>query len=233
MSNLFFILFVNYLYSMIKLKSLLSEDPTGKISNKRNKEVIRKFGEFLFGDALGQDERDTEIESEYFSKIKNFVIGHFNNTSKSKIVNVLKSLHDIKKDYPDVLVPETNKLYRSTFLSNEQIKSLGEKSSYKTDISIFEKGYVYKAKDIVQSWSANLNAVSQFQEVSLNDYAVDLEEVKPVILYTEIPEDQILFSFEFLNHIAYGTNVEYEIVRVSRQPLKCTVLVNDIIWDSI
>ena len=178
-----------------------------------------EFGEYLFGGYFGS-EKDTPIESKIFE----LVVDYFkeNKTIPQKYIDKLESL---KKEFPEILKPfkHHKTAWRKTMSSDDdKLTEWLEKNKSKVreegEYFVFPN-YIYKPKSSLQSWSTSMRAVSYFTPMKHGSggYVRNKGSVE-LILETKI-DDTFLFNTKFTGEVGYTD--EFEIVRVSKKPIKC------------
>lgn len=187
-----------------------------KISKSKAEEL---FGQELFGELRGLQERDTEFEKKVFSEIEKFI----NSNKKSKeFVKFMKLLRDSKIHFPDVLKTDAKTVYRGSTIPSEELSEyLNKESIKKFGKNVIEiPNYTYYPKGQVQSWSKNTKVV-------LRDFALSMNMKLIPVMYETKVDDDFIFSTKITNFIAMysGYPKEYEIIRVSDKPIKTTLYI--------
>ena len=225
--------------SNILRKGLLFEDDS-------NRDCLNKFGKELFGDQFGGFEKNTKLEDEYANLIRNFGDIQFGSNINSKIIDALQDLKNCMSTYPEILVPESETVYRGS------VMKLG--FFIKNGLKLSEEGidYKYTPRTPIQSWSANEKMASEFMG-SYDEDLVDLGKlfvkyqlkgVKyedkfflevltknqfmnlkiPILYIANVDKNGFLFKHEYFNKLT-GEN-EDEVIRVSSEPIDVKLKIN-------
>jgi GNAT superfamily N-acetyltransferase len=232
------------LLEVIKISSRITE-------NEDNTNCIDSFGNQLFGDEFGGFEKNTKLENEYAELIKKFGDSEFGEGINPKLVDSLYHLKQCVSKYPEILVPESEIVYRGSYLP------LG--FFIKNGLKLSEEGidYTYTPRTPIQSWTANEKIAQQFTGVmDINFDKVGKEFIKyhvkglkaedkffldiltkkefmgisvPVIYVTKVVKDDFLFKHNYFN-ILTGEN-EDEVIRVSREPVNVKLKINTSLVD--
>jgi hypothetical protein len=214
-------------YSDRILKMALEESIYHMImESKVTDKCIDDFGKELFGDFLNKKEKDTDIEARYFEKIWDFVA---DNDKHPKLKSALIHLKKCTKDYPEILKPDSNVLYRGTvgredLIKKHYIKSLKEVEAFlkmpKKKIGdntyvLLEKSYSYKPRHEIQSWSTKIYKAEEFTPGGKSSDSDEWDAPKVVYQATSSDKD-LIFSTKFMNKIAKKAlgDTEYEIIRI-------------------
>ncbi|MEN6291182.1 MAG: hypothetical protein ABFD07_04075, partial [Methanobacterium sp.] len=149
----------NFISNILR-KGLLFEDDS-------NRDCLNKFGKELFGDQFGGFEKNTKLEDEYANLIRNFGDIQFGSNINSKIIDALQDLKNCMSTYPEILVPESEIVYRGS------VMKLG--FFIKNGLKLSEEGidYKYTPRTPIQSWSANEKMTSEFMG-SYDEDLIDL-----------------------------------------------------------
>ena len=199
---------------------------------------IATFGDILFADQLGGDEKNTGIENKHAKAVYNFTDFDFGENIKPEVQQVIVDLQQCMTTYPDVLRPKVQKVFRGTsapimaFIKNHKMPTYNETAPL-----------LYKAKSKVQSWTEYESIAESFGEAeelnefcqpyeNFNDYTLEwlVSEIKgfkiPIILeYKATPKD-FMFKGEYLNQMSeFGT--EYEVIRVDDSPITVEAYLNE------
>lgn len=186
---------------------------------KVSQDCIDKFGEELFGNFLGGKEADTEYEDYVFKRVEDFVDGGGNQSQAKKAFMDLK---DCMKDYPDILEPPSRTLFRGTKIrelpNNLNLSKFDDmrkilKLPHKDHHVVF-KNYTYKPRGEIQSWTTSRKIADEF---------VGEHHGYGGVLYASFPKSELLFNTSFMNKISIKKlgSSEYEVVRISKKPVKC------------
>jgi len=204
---------------------------------------VKHFGYELFGDELGGKERNTGIENAYVDDIQDFTDNRYGEETKPEFMAAIKKLQSCIKQYPEVLIPESTKVYRGLKIPIKYF--IINKIPVPTDKAF---DYVYKASSPVQSWSLNANIAATFgNHDSLNDLAkkvkpedfstpesrqellalVQSEGVRiPFVLRYETNPSEFLFKAKYFNLISKASH-EDETIRVDNRPVQVKAKFND------
>jgi hypothetical protein len=225
--------------SDILRKGLLFEDDS-------NKDCLNKFGKELFGDQFGGFEKNTKLEDEYVKLIKNFSDVQFGSNINPKIINALQDLKNCTSTYPEILVPESETVYRGS------VMKLGFfiKNGLKLSEELIDYNYIPRTP--IQSWSANEKIAMEFmgyydgdlvnlgklfskyqskgvkyEDKFFLDILTKSENLKlniPVLYIANVDNNGFLFKHEYFNKLT-GEN-EDEVIRVSSEPINVKLKVN-------
>lgn len=216
------------------------------LEGESNKNCIDNFGKELFGDQFGGFEKNTKLEDEYVNMIKNFGDINFGSNLNPKIIDALQHLKQCVSTYPEILIPESETVYRG---SNMRLSFF-----IKNGLKLSENGidYRYNPRTAVQSWSADEKIASQFA----GDYDEDLAKlgktfikyqsrgikhedkfflevltkkeymnlIVPILYVADVDGNDFLFKHKYFNKLT-GEN-EDEVIRVSSEPINVKLKVN-------
>ena len=194
----------------------------------RLNEFTDEFEYVLFGDMKGDEESDTNIERETFVNIRNFISSPGPH-SRSDVYVALERLKKYKDIYPDDLKPDARVAYRGTSIEKSKLRKLcnnyRHSYTYEDEAEYHQIPFKYKPQSMVQSWTTKIEVARKF--MNENNGKI------PIIVMARVDDDFILSS-SLTNDITqtiFGYNEEYEIIRVSKKPIKATLLVEDeFIW---
>ena len=172
------------------------------------------FGQELFGEFRGKREKDTDLERSYIQLLRYFV---GDNKKHPTLKKALLHLKDCMKEYPEVLKPDKNILFRGTKMKLDLLSKYvkADFSLLKTRKSfagklycVFDKSYVYKPRYEIQSWTTKPEYAEAF--------ATGHDD--PVIYELFANPKEILFNTTFLNKVSKseGLEEEYEIIRIGK-----------------
>ena len=199
------------------------------MESKMSDKCIDDFGNELFGEYRGKKEPDTKIEIRYFDKLWGFVD---NNKKHPKLKTALMHLKECTKEYPEILKPDSNIIYRGAaakddlkkklFITN--LKSLEKFLSYPTKNikgqkwALVDKSYKYNPTFEVQSWSTKISVAENFTPGG-GSYIGAMGFSKAMVIYqAKVGEKELLFNTKFMNKISRDTigSNEYEILRIGK-----------------
>jgi hypothetical protein len=165
---------------------------------------VKKFGHELFGHELGGTEANTGIENQYVRDIADFTDNMYGEEVTPEFVSAMKNLKGCMGEYPEVLIPESTKVYRGItiplkyFVSKKQIINL-----------VSPNPYIYKASSKIQSWSNEYDIAATFgNHDTLNELASNIDfkelnspEERRDMLNDMIDEDlRIAFVLEYMTN---------------------------------
>ena len=218
------------------------------LAESRQSKTEEKYGKILFGNLRKLPEKDTKLERETLRKVYDFIHDSFGKYMSKSVSEVLHELLKIKKEYPDVLEPNSySQLYRGITLQSRRpghekmfedvkkqilaipatdLKQL-QKHRYSKNYFELPKPITYKPLSEVQSWTLSSDVATIFSgENELREGTIS------VFFAAKPPRKEMLFNTDFTNtagnYALSGPNyigAEHEIVRISKKPLKCKVLV--------
>lgn len=165
-------------------------------------ECLEKFEKVLFGSFRKKRESDTQIESEFFQLISDFI--NLNDVDKKS--GIFNELLDCKEYYRDILIPKVKVAYRGIVLDE---KSWNKIKFHKKEGKYWIGSLMYKQKRPVESWTKSLSTAKKFSDIE-TDYFSGL------ILEHEI-DDTYLFNAGFLNKIGKQVGLgfkENEIMKI-------------------
>lgn len=204
---------------------------------------VKSFGHELFGHELGGKEANTGIENSYVRDISDFTDNQYGEeTSPSFIAAVIK-LKGCMKQYPEVLIPESTKVYRGItipvkyFIDKKQAIDLNNPNPY-----------VYKARNKIQSWTDNFDIASTFgNHDTLNEVAKGINfaeygtpEARKRLLQEMIAEDlrvafvleyhtnpqEFIFKSKYFKMLSMAHH-EDELLRIDNKPVNTLAKFND------
>jgi hypothetical protein len=213
------------------------------INESKIEACVKKFGNELFADELGGNERNTGIENKYVDDIQDFTDNKYGEATDPDFYKTIKNLKACMQQYPEVLIPDKTKVYRgltipiSFFINNKMVIDMEKPFPY-----------IYKARNKVQSWSADLDAASLFgNQDMLNDLAdnIDLlnyqtpekrlnllkiiQEKNPriaFILEYVTNNDEFLFKSKYFRKLSKAHH-EDELIRIDNKPIKVLTKFNN------
>lgn len=190
---------------------------------------MARFGDILFGDQLGGNEKNTDTENQHLKAVYNFTDFDFGANMKPEMVKAIEDLKGCIKTYPEVLKPETEMVYRGTsapimwFIKNGMIPT--------KDVP---QPYEYRANSPIQSWTDKIDNAKVFGEAEdLNEFCRthNIDDISfemlipkitkftiPVILEYKATEKDFLFKSKYLNKLSEFVN-ENEVIRVDNSPI--------------
>ncbi len=129
--------------------------------------AIERFGKILFGDLRDKAEKDTPYEKGVFGEVVDWATGEYMNgeINRNNINRIIDELRELKHEYPDVLMPNANVLYRAV-----DPRRLRDMSLYRDDFEpagnymITKKTVDYKPRSYIQSWTLSPNKAVDFME---------------------------------------------------------------------
>lgn len=218
------------------IKKLVKEQLELIMEKKITQKCFEKFQNTLFGSNkrfYGKIvEPNTKEEEGIWREMLKFVSGEymgFEKTSKS-LIHALMSLKACTKDYPNVLKPDTKKIYRGTSVKAQDLikrfklktsdvdaMMIGDLAGFKTEYlngspyMVTKKPYTYAPTSKVQSWTSDVTTAIGFSD----DNVKDLYDV-PVIVQKTFPENELLFNTKFMNTL-HASRDEFEIIRIGKQ----------------
>jgi GNAT superfamily N-acetyltransferase len=218
--------------------------------NEENVSCLDKFGKELFGDQFGGHEKNTRLEDEYVKLINQFGDNEFGVGINSKLVDAIYNLKKCASQYPEVLIPDAEIVYRGSYLPLSFF--------IKNGLKISQEGidYTYTPRTPIQSWTSDEKIAEQFTGVvDINFGKLSKEFIKhhlkglkaednfflnilpkkeyastpiPVVYVTKSNED-FIFKHKYFN-ILTGEN-EDEVIRVSSNPIEVKLKVNPAMVD--
>lgn len=210
----------------------------GIIRENNAQSCVSKFGEILFANPLGGDEKNTKLEDKYVKTIYNFTDYDFGNNLKPAVEKAIIDLKDCMSTYPEVLKPTVEVVFRGAsapiieFIRNGRLPTYNE-----------AEPFVYRARSPIQSWTeyesvaenfgdgTKLNELAKFiddyDELTLDFLIPKLLKIRiPVILIYKSSSKDFLFKGEYLNKLSsFGT--EHELIRVEDTPIKVNAYLNE------
>jgi len=191
----------------------------------------KMFGDYLFGEFTSfyksEKEGNTPTEEDLFQVIWKFISGDYMEGSVDKaLYNAFKQLQNCMSEFPMVLKPDTNVLYRGTTLNKHtpfvgSKYGLGDDAILKSlkkwngsDAFISVKGGTYKPRQSVQSWTAKEHIAVDFAKTNIMGKGIITAYFK-----AKIPKGDLLFNTKFMNSFDY---TEHEIIRLGTNVIKCS-----------
>ena len=146
---------------VLNLSSTINESETSNTS------CINSFGKELFGNQFGGSEKNTRLEDEYVQLINQFGDSDFGVSINSKLIDAMNNLKKCTSTYPEVLIPDSEILYRGS--------NLPFGFFLKNGLKMTQEGvdYIYKPKTPIQSWTANEKVAEQFT----NAFDIDFDKI--------------------------------------------------------
>lgn len=193
------------------------------------------FGNELFGDELGGNEKNTSTEDKYVDAIVDFTDNMYGEEITSDFIKQINNLKNCMSKYPEVLMPEKTTVYRGTMIPLKYFASTGK-------VIDFDKGnlYEYKAYSKIQSWTTNHSIANEFSSnLHLNRYASEiylgefntperrLELLNDLLkdntnisfnLHHNVNKDDFLFKSKYLNRLSYNGD-EDETLRINNKSI--------------
>lgn len=199
---------------------------------------INKFGDILFADQLGGNEKNTDVEDGHLKAVNSFTDFDFGENIKPEVLQAISNLKDCMSTFPEVLKPNNDNVFRGTnapiidFIKNGKIPT--------ARVSV---PYLYKARTKLQSWSEDdttaklfgsgavrLNQITDmydFSEASLDEIIEEIKDIRvPVILIHKATPSDFLFKGKYLNKIS-EFETEDEVIRFDDSPIQVEALLND------
>jgi hypothetical protein len=198
---------------------------------------VARFGDVLFADQLGGNEKNTDIENKHAKAVHAFTDFDFGENLKPEMKQAIDDLQSCIKTYPEVLKPEVEKVYRGTsapimwFIKNGMLPT-------KDVPQIYE----YKANSPIQSWTDAFDKAKIFGEAEdLNQFCRywDIDDISfewlipeinkftiPVILEHKASDKDFLFKSKYLNKMSEFEG-ENEVIRVENYPITVMAHLNN------
>ena len=184
------------------------------------------FEKVLFGDLKNDPEKDTDIEYKIYMAISNF-IKFPDQEAKGNALKALKYLKHFKDIFPDDLVPDSRTVYRGTSITmNMFVKNINSiKINKESEVLEFTFDYYYKAKAPIQSWTT-ISAIGGTFRGKESEETMHVNI--PVVLVAEA-DDSFILNSKLTNRISkqYHNYSEHEIIRISKNPIKCKILIGN------
>ena len=195
-------------------------------------EVEKKYGKILFGEQRRKKELNTAKENEAFENIESYLGGEYGPSTTDGAKKVLKEFLKLKthSNYKSVLMPESyDYVYRGIgFAVVYEKKKAVEfaktikitEKNYETYAFVsgqnFKNSYVYKPIYEIESWTTSYTIAKEFAEQN-GDYSF--------IFKAAIPKKDMLFNTSFSNMVSMSLHdvKEYEIIRISKNPVNCKI----------
>ncbi len=198
---------------------------------------VAEFGNILFGDQLGGNEKNTNIEDKHAKAVYDFTDVDFGENIRPEIQKAIINLKQCMSVYPEILIPKNEYVFRGTsapimeFIKNGKIPTNNE-----------PQPFIYKAKSVVQSWTENINTAKNFgdgEKINQLIYDFDFSNFRlemiipklsritiPVIISHRATPKDFLFKSEYLNKLSeFGT--EDEVIRVDNSPIEVDAYLNE------
>lgn len=198
---------------------------------------VAEFGKLLFGDQLGGSEKNTDVENDHATAIYNFTDIDYGPNIKPEVVSAIDHLQGCISTFPEILKPETERVYRGT---NIPIMYFIKKGAIPT--ANISQPYEYNATSKIQSWSDRVSIAKVFGNGDdINKFSADINLDKinlatlipkiskfkiPVILEYTATEKDFLFKSKYLNKLSEFGN-EDEVLRVENSPIVVNAFLND------
>ena len=207
----------------------------GILNESGAEKCVKLFGNELFGDEFGGNEKNTSTENRYCDEISDFTDNMYGEELKPEFISMVKTLRGCMGKYPEILVPEETRVFRGTmipltyFVNNNEIIDINGGNKYK-----------YQAKSKIQSWTINPKIANMFGDNSqLNSYAkhINVNDYNSADrrkeLLNELISDKLylgfrlayytnindfLFKSKYLNLLSHNGD-EDEIIRVNNGPI--------------
>lgn len=204
---------------------------------------VAEFGKLLFGDQLGGSEKNTDVEDSHASTVSDFTNIDYGPNIKPEIVTAVEHLQGCINTYPEILKPETEKVYRGTtipiisFIKNGQIPT-----------NTIPQPYEYRAKSKIQSWTDDIKiakifrgtedntdinrfsrtiSTDELQNANVNALIAQITKFKiPVVIEYVATEKDFLFKSKYLNKLSEFEN-ENEVLRIENNPIIVNAYLND------
>lgn len=211
------------------------------IKESQNLECGIKYGQILFGDLLGLDEKDTELEKDLTKHLLDYINHNFRDT---KFTQLMQDLQKCKTYFKKELVPNAKgTMYRGlvsegdgTHITKSGLKIREIENGKLYEITGFYDYYIesdrgvrsiwlgtkgtYEPQKHVESWTDNLDS-SFFRSV--------VGENVDIIWEVPLKKNEFVFNSEFLEEVRKNSprrNIKYigedEVLRVSDKPIKGT-----------
>lgn len=198
---------------------------------------VAEFGKLLFGDQLGGSEKNTNIENNHATALYDFTDVDYGPNIKPEVVGAVEHLQTCINTFPEILKPETERVYRGTnipimyFIKNGAIPTAN-----------ISQPYEYKATSKIQSWSDRVSIAKVFgngddmkklsssiniDNINLGDLIPMLSKIKiPVVLEYVATEKDFLFKSKYLKKLSEFEN-EDEVLRIENTPIVVNAYLND------
>lgn len=207
------------------------------ILEKDAQACVTQFGKELFADQLGGKEPNTSKEDRYVDLVSDFTDNQYGEEMNPEFLAAMNNLKGCMTKYPEVLKPETSKIYRGTTISADYF--------IKNKILISKVNpfkYEYKASSVLQSWSKEEGKASFFgghdvinevgKKFISGGYDKSKELIKQFIeqevigkrvtmgfvLEYKTNSKEFLFKSKYFNELSSAGQEEAEILRIDNKP---------------
>ena len=195
------------------------------------------FEQVFFGDLKKSGEADTEVEQRTYDAIEKF-IKYATPENKAVAKSFLNGLKDIAKFYPEDLIPSADVAYRGTHLTKEDYDEFYEvmaNMKNPPEWVTVDRHFMYNPKSNIQSWTTKHEIAAIFaakggfykDAYMRRSFAMSLSRKYPAIIQADVNDEFILNTkiTSLVNNALNQTN-EYEIMRVSNDPIKSKIIVH-------
>jgi len=205
---------------------------------------VASFGKELFGQNLGGNERNTNIEDKYADEIYDFTDNMYGEETRPEFIVAIKNLKGCVNTYPEILIPNSTTVYRGEMIEAKYF--ITNKLVIQTS-GLFN--YTYKAPSMIQSWSHDIDVASTFGNYdTLNEVAEKLagiggfgspegrikllqyiikDDVRlPFIFQYKSTPNDFLFKSKYFKKLSSNSH-EDEIIRINNKPINVKAKLNN------
>jgi hypothetical protein len=205
-----------------------------------------KFGQELFGQEFGGNEKDTPTEKSYAKLIGDFSSEHYGKALKNKFVQAMQTLKGCMSQYPEVLIPDSQPIYRGLTIPVSYFFEHHQPILTKEPFT-----YLYTAPNVVQSWTLNFDVASIFgnnmdinmlgqtmvedgHNKNMDTARAFIESIRPQLATTMVPivmvhkpnKNEFLFKAKYFSLLSNNPHEE-ELIRISNKPINVKAKFND------
>lgn len=203
-----------------------------KLNEVNKKECELKFGKKFLG-----TEKHTEFEKKLSIAIRNWFKENTRRADKNEYEELFSKLYPYKECFPNILMPETNKLYRASMTYWKQywgeLNFIKINDERKQKIYISKEKIKYYPKSKIQSWSPtmrvplNLSTLGDEPKYFIQKWgnSIKTQMYFPCLYYAIINKNELLFNSETMKKLNKNFGEE-EILRLG-WTLNVNLIVNE------
>ena len=173
-----------------------------------------EFGNVLFGDFYGDEEKDTEIEKRVFKNLQKFFEYEQDEYSKNELDEIVKDinlLYKSKGDFPSKLIPNVDEVFRYITFD----KSYNYKFNFQKTLKSFNNpngfiylcSFYYGGKYDISSWTTKPHK---------EDFKAYFNHSNSVLLKSTNIKN-VIFNVDTSNYIAGSKSNENEVIKITNK----------------
>ena len=196
------------------------------------------FEKIFFGDLKKAFETDTDVESEVYHSIADYIESN-TDSNKDSLQKTLHQLRNVARKYPADLLPNSPVAYRGINATKELYQKVHElfvENPLDDEWIVIDGNFSYTPYKEIQSWTTTREIAAAFaassdetidRDLSIHEYDPEDGNDYPIIIKANV-DDSFILNAKLTNLIAHDIldKKEYEIIRITRDPIDAKFIMN-------